>query len=259
MGCSKVDKSTQGKIVSINPCTDAILLELADPEQIGAISHYSHDINASSVDINLAQKFPPIGQSAEEIIALKPSLVLAGGHLSPSTLQALQSLDIKVLQSPVANSIAQSHEQIRNIAAAIGQKSRGDALIQEIDERLDAAKNNSTAIPAIIWQGGGLVPSKDTLVDELLSHSGFQNIAHHYGLAQWDVIGLERLSANPPSIILRGGNGTERLLNHPILEDIETEVTDFPQSLIWCAGPTIAKAADRLNAIRQEYPSDTIP
>ncbi len=257
-GCSKIDDDAQGKIVSINPCTDAILLELADAEQIGAISHYSHDKNASSADLEIARKFPSIGQSAEEIIAIKPSLVLAGGHLGPSTLQALQSLDITVLQSPVANSIAQSHDQIRAIAEAIGQKARGDALIQRIDERLDAA-HSEAAIPAIIWQGGGLVPGKDTLVDELLMRTGFQNNAGDYGLSQWDVIGLERLSAHPPSIILRGGNETERLLNHPILEDIETKVADFPQSLIWCAGPTIAKAADRLSAIRQEFQNGKAP
>lgn len=258
-GCSTIDDDAQGKIVSINPCTDAILLELADPEQIGAISHYSHDKNASSADINLAKKFPSIGQSAEEIIALKPSLVLAGGHLSPSTLQALQNLDIKVLQSPVANSIEQSHDQIRDIANAIDQKERGDALINKINISLDTAKSNNDAIPAIIWQGGGLVPGKDTLVDELLSRTGFQNIAHHYGLSQWDIIGLERLSANPPAIILRGGNRSERLLNHPILDDIETEIADFPQSLIWCAGPTIAKAANKLSAIRQDYQNGITP
>ncbi len=264
-GCSRVDDDAKGKIISINPCSDAILLELADHQQIGAISHYSHDENASSADLNMARKFPSIGQSAEEIIALKPSLVLAGGHLSPSTLQALQNLDITVLQSPVANSIEQSHNQIRDIAEAIGQKERGDALIDKINKALDAAQSNDTelgnnaAIPAIIWQDGGLVPGKDTLVDALLSRAGFENIAHHYGLSQWDIIGLERLSANPPKLILRGGNGNERLLNHPILRDIESEIADFPQSLIWCAGPTIAKAAERLSAIRQEYERDRTP
>lgn len=253
-GCSQSDDA-QGKIISINPCTDAILLELADADQIGAISHYSHDKNASSVDLALAKQFPSIGQSAEEIIAAKPSLVLAGGHLSGSTLQALKSLDIKVLQSPVANNIHQSHEQIREIASAIGQQERGAALIKKIDEAIGSAPHDGPAIPTIIWQGGGLVPGKDTLVDELLSRTGFRNSANQYGLSQWDIIGLERLSANPPAIILRGGNSSERLLNHPILDEIDAEIADFPQSLIWCAGPTIIKAADRLNAIREQHHS----
>lgn len=252
-GCSKIDKDDTGKIVSINPCTDAILLELASPEQIGAISQYSHDPTSSSVELEIAKKFTAIGQSAEEIIALKPSLVLAGGHLSPSTLRALHSLDIRVMQSPVANSIDQSHDQIRDIATAIDQEERGEALIKQIEMALGKASTDTPAIPALIWQGGGLVPGKDTLIDELLAHTGFENTATQYGLSQWDIIGLERLSANPPAVILRGGNSSDRILYHPIMDDIDTEITDFPQSLIWCAGPTIIKAANKLHAIRKQH------
>ncbi len=258
-----MDEANKGKIISINPCTDAILLELADPNQIGAISHYSHDPNASSIDIKHAQKFTAVGQSAEEIIALEPSLVLAGGHVSASTLEALRTLDIKVLQNPVANSIAESQEQISNIAEAIGKQERGKALNSEIDIVLKNAEPSSDAsenqmIKTIVWQGGGLVPGKGTLIDELLAHTGFTNIAHHYNLSQWDIIGLERLSAAPPDIILRGGNGSDRILQHPILDNIDSKIISFPQSMIWCAGPTIAKAADRLSEVRKSY-KKTIP
>ncbi len=257
-GCSKVDEANKGKIISINPCTDAILLEIADAEQIGAISHYSHDKNASSVDMKQAQKFAAVGQSAEEIIALKPSLVLAGGHLSASTLEALHKLDIPVLQSPVANSIAESKAQISNIAAAINQGARGKALNSKIDLALESSMPNHNItkdemIEAIVWQRGGLVPGENTLIDELLAHTGFTNVAHHYGLSQWDIIGLERLSATPPSIILRGGNGADRILQHPILNKIDSDVVDFPQSMIWCAGPTIIKAAKHLKQIHADY------
>ena len=38
-------------IVSLNPCTDAILAEVADPAQLLAISHYSHDPRATSMPL----------------------------------------------------------------------------------------------------------------------------------------------------------------------------------------------------------------
>lgn len=253
-GCNGTDHRNYGKIISINPCTDAILLELADPDQIGAISHYSHDEKSSSSDSSLARKFPAIGQSAEEIIALQPALVLAGGHISASTLEALKQMDIKVLQSPVANNIAQSHEQIMSIAKAIGQEKRGIAMIAKIDASLDSARpRNAKPIPAIVWQGGGLVPGKDTLIDEIMSLTGYDNIVSQYGLSQWDIIGLERLSANPPALILRGGNTADRILQHPILDEIDSKIADFPQTMIWCAGPTISKAANALAQIRDDY------
>ncbi|HCH95383.1 MAG TPA: iron ABC transporter substrate-binding protein, partial [Erythrobacter sp.] len=37
-------------IVSLNPCTDAILAEVAAPGQLLAISHYSKDPRASSME-----------------------------------------------------------------------------------------------------------------------------------------------------------------------------------------------------------------
>jgi hypothetical protein len=46
-------------IVSLNPCSDAILAEVADPGQVLALSHYSRDPRSSSMDVGLARRFPP--------------------------------------------------------------------------------------------------------------------------------------------------------------------------------------------------------
>ena len=253
-GCSGHDDVPSGKIVSINPCTDAILMELADADQIGAISHFSHDVASSSVDVDKALKYPAIGQSTEEIIALKPSLVLTGGHMSAAASAAFDRLNITVLKTPVANSIAESHEQIRTIAKAINQEQRGEELVASIGIALSkAAPKNEHIISAIIWQGGGLVPGKDTLINEIMLSSGFANGASQYGLAQWDILGLERLSSNPPELILRGGGASDPMLQHPIMDEVDSKIVSFPQSMIWCAGPTISKAAKMLAHIRKDY------
>ena len=50
-GCAappRADERVHPTIVSLNPCTDAILAEVADPAQLLAISHYSHDPRATS-------------------------------------------------------------------------------------------------------------------------------------------------------------------------------------------------------------------
>ena len=66
------------RVVSLNPCLDAILLEVADPAQITALSRYSRDPRLSAV-ANVARRFPSTGGSAEEVVALKPDLVLTSG------------------------------------------------------------------------------------------------------------------------------------------------------------------------------------
>ena len=65
------------RIVSTNPCLDAILVELAPPEWIAAISHYSQDPRSSSMPVARARRFRATNGTAEEVIALKPGLVLA--------------------------------------------------------------------------------------------------------------------------------------------------------------------------------------
>ena len=65
----------QPRIVSINPCVDAILMHVADAGQIAAISHYSKDPRATSIPMAQAARFAATSGTAEEVVALAPDLV----------------------------------------------------------------------------------------------------------------------------------------------------------------------------------------
>ncbi|MEL0209648.1 MAG: ABC transporter substrate-binding protein, partial [Novosphingobium sp.] len=73
--------SAHPTIVSLNPCTDAILAEVADPAQILAISHYSKDPRSASMDARLASALPATRGTVEEVLALDPDMVVAGSFL----------------------------------------------------------------------------------------------------------------------------------------------------------------------------------
>ncbi|MGC1271438.1 MAG: iron ABC transporter substrate-binding protein, partial [Croceibacterium sp.] len=68
-------------IVSLNPCTDAVLAQVADPGQLLALSHYSQDPRASSMPLAEARRFRVIGGTVEEVLALRPDVVVAGSFL----------------------------------------------------------------------------------------------------------------------------------------------------------------------------------
>jgi iron complex transport system substrate-binding protein len=244
------------RIVSINPCVDAILMQVADPEQLAAISHYSQDARATSIPLAQARRFKGIGDSAEEVVALAPDLVIAGGHVAPATVAALRRMNIALLQVGVPASIAESLAQVRRIAAAAGHPERGAALAARISAAVAVARPGAEApVPALIWQGGGLVPGTGTLADELLAVSGFRNMSAAYGLRMWDVLPLEPLVARPPRVLLSsGGAGAEdRMLAHPVLRGLAGQVAirDFPQALLQCGGPTIIAATARLVQVRR--------
>ncbi len=63
------------RVVSLNPCLDVILVHVADRAQVAAISHYSHNMSSSSIG-PAALSYPFTYESAEEVLALRPDLVL---------------------------------------------------------------------------------------------------------------------------------------------------------------------------------------
>ena len=68
-GCTQGSTIVPNRIVSNNPCIDAVLAEVADPASVGAISSYSKDAESRSAPVAWAKKYPAIGSDAEELIA----------------------------------------------------------------------------------------------------------------------------------------------------------------------------------------------
>ncbi|WP_430386840.1 ABC transporter substrate-binding protein [Blastomonas fulva] len=244
------------RVVSINPCVDAVLMQVADPAQIAAISHYSQDERASSIPLDQAARFAVTSGTAEEVVALAPDIVIAGSHVAPSTISALHRMNIPLIQIGVPESIDESNAQVRTIAAAIRQPARGEALVARIDDAVRAASASSAAPSrALIWQGGGLVPGDGTLASELLRVTGFRNLSADYGLKQWDVLPLEHLVARPPHVLLSVGahDRSDRMLGHPVLAGLKQQIAvrRYPEKLLHCGGPTIIDAVGHLAQIRR--------
>ncbi|MGH6787221.1 MAG: ABC transporter substrate-binding protein [Novosphingobium sp.] len=243
-------------IVSLNPCSDAILAEVADPEQVLAISHYSHDPAATSMDLAVARRFRAVSGSAEEVLALRPDLVIASEYLAPATAAAFDRLGLRLERLPIVSGVAQGQVQVRRLAALAGHPARGEALVARIEAALAAAAPPpGSAIPAIVWQSGGSVPGQGTLIAELLARTGFANAAAARGLGQADLLPLEDMLTTPPRVIFAAGNlrgNEDRLLRHPALGRMlgVTRVRLDP-ALLWCGGPTIPKVAARLAAVRR--------
>lgn len=242
-------------IVSLNPCSDAILAEIAPPGQLLAISHYSHDPASSSMDIGLARGFRATSGSVEEIALLRPDLVVAGSFLPPATRQALLDLDIRVVTLPIPADVAASEQQVRELARVSGNVAAGERLVGRIEAALaDAAPPpGRKPVPALVWQAGGIVAGDGTLIADLLSRAGFANAASARGLSQADFLPLERVIADPPRVILAVGDAhseEDRMLRHPALRALQgTARVKFDGSLLWCGGPTIPRALGELKRV----------
>lgn len=238
-------------IVSLNPCADAILAEVTQPGQILALSHYSADPRSGSMDPAKARQYRTTRGTLEEVIVLRPDLVIDGTFVPPATAAAYRRLGLRLETLGIASTVAESRAQIRQLARLAGNPARGEALIARIDGALAAAAaKDAPPVSALVWEPGGIVPGDDTLIAELLRHTGFANFAAARGLGQADQLPLERVLADPPRVILVAGS--DRALHHPALSHLAgTARAALDPRLLYCAGPTIIPAAQRLAAVRR--------
>lgn len=237
-------------IVSLNPCLDAILVEVAPPSQVLALSHYSRDPGSSSIPVGVASRYGVTGGTAEEVIAARPDLVMASIYLPQPTRAALEraGLRIATFGSPVT--LAESLAQVREVAALAGRKAQGEALAHRIAA---PASPPGGKIDALLWQPGEIVAGENTLIAELLRQEGFASHAARRGLKQADGVHLETILADPPSVLLVAGDAAGQ--RHPLMRGAFKHmlVADFDPSLIYCGGPTIPKARARLRQIRAAW------
>ena len=249
-------------IVSLNPCTDAVLAEVADPAQLLAVSHYSHDPRASSMPLAEARRFHATGGTVEEVLALDPDVVVAGSFLPPATARAFARLGVRVETFGIVPDLAENAAQIRRLAALAGHPERGEALLAQIDAALAAARHEACPerlacpasrrgepVTALLWQAGGIVPGEETLIARLMRHAGFASHSAARGLGQGAYLPLEQVLADPPEVVLAAGG--ERMLTHPALRGLEgVRYERLDPALLFCGGPTVVRAAERLAALR---------
>ncbi|HVJ03864.1 MAG TPA: ABC transporter substrate-binding protein [Sphingomonas sp.] len=259
-GCAAPSPSGGGGIVSTNPCADAMLVELVPPARIAAISHYSRDPAASSIDPQVAAHFRTTSGTAEEVIAMRPDLVVASSFTSSSTREALARAGVRTLYLDSPVTIEASKAQIRELAAALDAAPAGEAMIARIDRAVAAAARPGPAIPALLWIGGNLVSGGATLLDEMMVKAGFSDHAAHYGLQHTGYLPIEHVLVDPPRVMLvpdapgRDADSRASQLRAQALARMGSKVHQarFPRSLANCGGPVIATAMTRLAEVRRE-------
>ncbi|MXO59248.1 ABC transporter substrate-binding protein [Altererythrobacter salegens] len=236
-------------IVSLNPCADAILAEVADRAQLLALSHYSHDPRATSLPLAEAKRFRITGGTVEEVLALSPDVVVGDSFMAPATRAAFERLDVRVETVGIDLAVADSEAQVRRLAKLAGHPERGEALVGRIEAALAETQRTGPPVSAILWQQGGIVAGGNALAANLMVHTGFTSQSAARGLRQGAYLPLERVLADPPRLILSAGDGREQ--HHPALRKLKgVTYAEVAPNLLYCGGPTIPRLARRLAAVR---------
>lgn len=253
------------RIVSLNLCLDTLLLELAPPERIAAISHYALDPYRSMI-AERAKTLPITYETAEEIVALRPDLVLTSRHSAPGTRHALTRVGVHFELFDVPKSIDASIAQVRQMAALLHRKEAGEALVARIEAAIEAARPPKNFVPlsaavyhAADYQPDALTAGINTVTGQLMRVAGLDNVAERYGIKTYSPLSLELLVSAPPQVLLVGETSpgapthAEQIVQHRVMRSLQSRMIReaFPVRMLYCAGPTMIDALGALVAARE--------
>jgi iron complex transport system substrate-binding protein len=247
------------RVVSVNLCSDQLLLMLADREQVASVSHLAVEPLSSFV-AGQARNYPLNHARAEEVIALRPDLVLATELDNPRLLNTLESLGYRVERLDSAHSLAQIVGNIRRLAGLLEQQERGEALIQSMQNTLGDPDQNPLELRpgALFLQPRGYTSGRETLQDEALRLAGWRNLSAEHGITGYNPVELERLLSWQPRRIFTspydssGDSLAERTLAHPVLSRLLAghPPVQVPYKYWICPGPMLTEAVTLLRHAR---------
>ena len=248
------------RIVSLNLCSDQLLLLLAERSRIVSVTYLASDPKASALADNAAG-LPVNHGLAEEILPLNPDLVLAGSFTTRPTVFLLRELGYPVVELPVASSLDDIRANIRTVAQATGDVERGEALIDDFDRRLPTRAPEPYArrpLAALYW-ANGFTSGLGTLANAAVEAAGFRTLGSELGLNGTGQLPLETLLTSNPDVLVVGRQRDEPALanetfRHPALERAFAgrPRIGVPDHLWICGTPFVAEAIARLSALREE-------
>jgi iron complex transport system substrate-binding protein len=205
------------RIVSQTVGSDEMLLALARPEQIAALSELAGDPDFSAVS-EQSRGYPELvpNGDAESVLKFQPTLVLCADYSRAELVAQLKRAGVRVLIFDHYVTLEDAYGNLRTLARELGAEARAEELIarcrermNELHRRLQGARPVRVIAPSIY----GLVPGADTTFQDLCDSAGAINLASS--------LGHLRGNAPPPSeqmltwpvdcVVLGGTNLAEAL------------------------------------------------
>ena len=260
------------RVVSLGLATDEILLAIAPPEQIAAVTAYTDNPELSSMT-EAAQAVPVKlrDRSVERVLALEPDLVITTDGVPKEVVESLRDLGLTVYASRTPKRIEAVFTRIENIGKVIGAEEKAAALIAAKRARLADVARRVGDIPeeerqiVVAFAFSGVFGQKDGLFDDMCRRAALRNGAAMVGLTAETAISMEQIVALDPDVFLlptwsAEGEKTEdfreQLRNDPLFRQVkavrENHLYAVPDTYRYSAGQNAIEGVYEL--ARAVYP-----
>ncbi|MGH1422164.1 MAG: ABC transporter substrate-binding protein [Hyphomonas sp.] len=228
------------RVVSLDVCADQYVLKFVPPERILALSPDA--AKPFSYMAKSAEGIPTVRSSAEDVMMLKPDLIVRSYGGGPNAERFFAQADIPVITLGWAATLSDIQTNVKDTAAALGAPDHGEQVAAEMQARIAALAVKSPPPKAMYMTPTGATSGSGTLIDELMQTAGLSNYDMRTG---WQSLPLERLAHEAPDLIVTAFfDSSANNLNgwsssrHPVAENLMNSrpIVDLPGAWTSCNG-----------------------
>jgi iron complex transport system substrate-binding protein len=243
------------RIVSLDYCADQYILKLADRSHILALSpDAERDFSYMRKE---AAGLPTVRSTAEDVLLLKPDLVVRAYGGGPNATAFFERAGVPVLQVGWASNVDSEDigsipSLIQHMANGLGQPMRGISLVAQFRSRLAALPLHANVASTLYMTPSGTTTGPGSLVHEMLNAAGLSNFVSKPG---WRSIPLEKLVYAKPDVIaaaffetLTSHQDAWSVSRHPVARSQLADRTVVPLQGAWtaCGGWFLMDAVEAL-------------
>ena len=175
--CVGASAANLPRLVSMNVCTDQLVLTLADPEQILGLSRFSRDgWQSKAGDLS---RYPVLSGGAEDVLLIQPDIVVASAFDKRSTRELLKAKGLRLAELAVPRTLDEARQQIREAGDITGHPDRAAAEIARLDAALARAHRavSERHFYVLPLSRRGWVAGSDSFVGSLLAETGLRRMS----------------------------------------------------------------------------------
>jgi iron complex transport system substrate-binding protein len=189
-----------------------VLLAIAPRERLAGVHELAVDPRFSVV-VEAARGLPLVGADAEQLLAVRPDLVICDAFTRPETLALLSAAAVPVVRTANPGSFDDIAGNIRRIGRLCHLQPQAEQLVATMHARLQALAAGAPAIAAwrVINLDGGLhTYGRGSLFAAVVAVAGARPLAVERGVGPFRKVDVEALLAwQPDALVIGTSQGVE--------------------------------------------------
>ena len=251
-------KKKYSRIVADNIFTAEVLYKLGPiaRQNIIAVPAISDDKRYSRFTNVWPASVHRIFQAGEEVIALKPDLVITATFHSNDLRNMLQRFDIDYVFLEHFTGFSAYRKNVMTIAEITGTQEEGREMVKAFNRRLKAIEKNAVQLKArnlqaISYMHGNVMGSNSTF-DDIVRAAGLQNSAAQHGIERYGKVSLEQILTWKPDVMIIscGQAGCENAIRNfktlPVIRELNPVVVAIDSNILTSTNERMLDASEKI-------------